>query len=104
MYNQGMVLYETTLSKRNYFMTLNISDFAIVYLDGKKITTLNRGVTNLQKMNVSCEQYSCQLSILVEAMGHVNYDHHMEIDRKGILAVKDDIQTEFKWNVYKYPL
>ena len=43
MYNQGMVVYQTLLSKSGtYSFTMKISDFAIIYLDDKYIGSLDR--------------------------------------------------------------
>ena len=37
-------------------------------------------------------------------MGHVNYDHLMDSDIKGLFNLTDDLATEFKWNIYKVPI
>ena len=37
-------------------------------------------------------------------MGHINFDHQMEHDYKGILDITDDLGTIFKWNMYKVPV
>ena len=42
MYHQGMVLYQTTLFKYTYRVNISANDYAIVYLDGKKIYTIDR--------------------------------------------------------------
>jgi hypothetical protein len=34
-------------------------------------------------------------------MGHINFDHAMEIDRKGLFAFKDTQETKFLWDIYK---
>ncbi len=44
------------------------------------------------------------MKIIVEAMGHVNYDHLMDSDIKGLFNLTDDLATEFKWNIYKVPI
>jgi len=40
----------------------------------------------------------------VEAMGHINFDHQMEHDYKGILDITDDLATNFTWNMYTIPV
>lgn len=37
-------------------------------------------------------------------MGHVNFDHQMEQDYKGLIDINDDIATSFQWNMYKIPV
>ena len=83
MYNQGMVVYQTILTqKKTYQFSMTISDFAIVYLDDKFITTLDRSKAVTHSVSISCDG-NCKLFVLVEAMGHINFDHQMETDFKG---------------------
>jgi beta-galactosidase len=83
-YGYGSILYRTKLSAATA-RTLNIKqvhDFALVYLNGQKIATLDR-----RKNENSCALPATKegdvLDILVEAMGRVNYGEAMH-DRKGI--------------------
>jgi beta-galactosidase len=80
----GSILYRTKLSG-GAAATLNIKDvhdFALVFINGKKIATLDR-----RKNENSCKLPTTKegdvLDILVEAMGRVNYGEGMH-DRKGI--------------------
>ena len=34
-------------------------------------------------------------------MGHINFDHAMETDRKGLFFINDTRSTKFEWNIYK---
>lgn len=36
-------------------------------------------------------------------MGHINFDHQMQTDYKGIIDITDDLDTSFLWNIYKLP-
>jgi beta-galactosidase len=85
-YNQGYgsILYRKKLSA-GATATLNIKDvhdFALVFINGKKIATLDR-----RKNENSCQLPATKegdvLDILIEAMGRVNYGEAMH-DRKGI--------------------
>jgi hypothetical protein len=40
----------------------------------------------------------------VEAMGHINFDHAMETDKKGLISFESENKTKFTWNVYKIPI
>ena len=42
MTNQGFALYETEIAKGNHKFDVIVRDFAIVYLNGIFLTTLNR--------------------------------------------------------------
>lgn len=77
MFNQGMVLYETTLNKNVHFLRIIVRDFAVVYLDGSSLGSLDRSSSTEHNVTVNCTNNSCKLSILVEAMGHINFDHQM---------------------------
>jgi beta-galactosidase len=78
--NQGIAVYQTALKKQTYNFTIIPHDFMIVYLDDKFIGSYQRGRINI---SVTCNG-SCILYFLVEAMGHINFDHAMTNDRKGI--------------------
>jgi len=34
-------------------------------------------------------------------MGHINFDHQMETDRKGLISFSDSRSTKFTWDMYK---
>jgi hypothetical protein len=42
MFNQGFVVYETYLAKKEYFFTIVAHDVAFIYIDGKYVETLDR--------------------------------------------------------------
>lgn len=44
------------------------------------------------------------MRIIVEATGHINFDHQMETDLKGLIDIEDDLFGDFTWNMYKVPL
>ena len=73
-------------------------DFAVVYLDDKFIGSYNRTVDR-QIFTANCKG-SCRLLILVEAMGHINFDHSMEKDKKGLISISQP-HAPLLWNMYK---
>ena len=38
--------------------------------------------------------------VVVEAMGHINFDHSMDSDRKGLFTFYDKARNFFKWTHY----
>jgi hypothetical protein len=69
-----------------YPISLIVHDFAIFFLDGKKVGTLVRQKFERRSFNINCRQSKCVLRILVEAMGHVNYGELQPLDKKGLLV------------------
>jgi hypothetical protein len=55
-------------------------------LDGEFIANFSRIVTSTFEFGISCSKKSCQLLIIVEAMGHNNYGRNQEEDKKGMLS------------------
>ena len=103
MFDQGFVVYETRLTQRTYFFRAIIHDYGMIYLDGVFITVLDRSIQYQNDFKVVCQKSECVLKVLVEATGHINFDHQMERDFKGIRDISDDLATEFKWTLYKIP-
>lgn len=101
MYNQGFVVYETALAAKSYQFTMTIHDFAVVYLDSICIGSFDRSVSPSHVFNASCTKSSCKLTIIVEAMGHINFDHGMQTDFKGLIDFSDKASSKFIWNIYK---
>jgi len=55
-------------------MNITVSDFALVYQDGKFIRALDKSVINWHILTLLSLTKSSKLQILVEAMGHINFD------------------------------
>lgn len=83
--NQGMARYETVLPAggASELAYDRISDYAHVYLDGVHLATLDRRLGK-KTIALPARERDAKLSILVEAMGHINYGAGMKDDRKGI--------------------
>ena len=82
----GYVLYSKKIEKPiNGKLEINgLRDYAIVYVNGKKIAILNRN-----KNNFSCEinlPLNATLDILVENMGRINYGAEIVHNLKGIIS------------------
>jgi hypothetical protein len=65
MYNQGFVVYETTVQKRKSIFDGVIHDYALVYLDNTLIATLDRSQSTKSSFTADCQQASCNLKIVV---------------------------------------
>lgn len=80
----GCVLYETSLKagKKANLIFKDVHDYALVYIDGKKIGELDRrkGKFNIE---IPARLGKSVLRVLVEATGRVNYGYQMH-DWKGI--------------------
>ncbi|MGC2160886.1 MAG: beta-galactosidase family protein [Silvibacterium sp.] len=59
-------------------------DYAVVYLDGKQIATLDRRLGQ-HETNLVVNRKSVQLDILVEDTGRINYGRQFATDRKGLI-------------------
>lgn len=65
MYDQGFVVYETVLQKKNYSFTAVVHDYAIVYLDNVYIAHLNRSELTVNNFSANCVINNCTLRIIV---------------------------------------
>ena len=108
MYGQsfGFMVYETTLVGQHAgtLAVTDIHDYATVFVDGKYIGKLDRsgGVNTLAIPRSDPPAQS--LTILVEAMGRINFAQAM-IDRKGITdRVTLNGMTLMNWRVYSLPM
>lgn len=111
-YNQGYgaILYRTKLpgAAAAVLQIQDVHDFAQVYINGKKVATLDRR-KNENKCNLPATKKGDVLDILVEATGRVNYGGHLH-DRKGITdkviltsATADSYELK-DWEVYPIEL
>lgn len=87
MFNQGFVLYETFLKSGFYVINVTVHDFALVYQDGRFLRYLDRTEADSHLMNILCNNDNSKLQILVEALGHVNFNVGMLNDFKGLTNI-----------------
>lgn len=122
--NFGLIYYETTL-KGNYnaspMYVKNVHDFAEVYFDGEKKTSIDRtlysveGKTTLKDVIFKKKKGESspflmpalsgerKIGVLVDTMGRVNYGRNM-LDRKGISDIYLGIQRLMNYDVWTLPL
>lgn len=104
--NQGLVLYRTRLigHKGGQLILRNLHDYALVFLDGKFVGTVDRRLNqNAIHLPRSSEPVPV-LEVLVEGMGHINFGEFI-IDPKGITdrAVLNGM-TLMNWEMFRFPL
>lgn len=101
----GLILYRTRLKQaaRDATLTLeHMQDFAVVYVDGKQIGTLDRHYH--QDHLVLSAPAGAQLDILVENMGRLNSTKRMRDETKGIHDALLDGQPLRGWEIYPLPM
>ena len=104
--NQGLVLYRTTLvgRKSGRLQLTDLRDYALVFVDGKHIGTLDRRLGEKSIEIPASSNPSPVLDVLVEGMGHINFAQEI-IDRKGITDRATLAgMTLMNWQVYLLPL
>jgi beta-galactosidase len=104
--NQGLVLYRTQLvgRKSGRLQLTDLRDYALVFVDGKHIGTLDRRLGEKTIEIPASTNPSPVLDVLVEGMGHINFAQEI-IDRKGITDRATLAgMTLMNWQVYLLPL
>jgi beta-galactosidase len=102
----GLIVYETTLvgHKSGKLSLTEMHDYATVFVDGKYVGKLDRRLGENTIELPKTEAARPVLTILVEAMGRINFAQAM-IDRKGITdRVTLNGMTLMNWRVYPVPL
>ena len=105
--NQGLMVYRTKLAAgaKGTLSFERVNDYAQVFIDGKCLGTLDRrqGQRELKLSDVGGRE--AVLEVLVEGMGHINYNIAMEQDRKGIVgSVKLGDAVLTHWQMFPFPL
>jgi len=101
----GYILYRKELSAPVHGETLHLDqmqDFALVYLDGKLIGTLDRHY-HQDTIALNSDGPS-RLDILVENTGRLNSTKFMRDERKGIRAASLDGMPLTGWQIYTLPM
>ena len=99
--NYGYILYSTVVPKgleEDRLFLDNVADRALVYLDGKKIATVDRNEP-MPDVLFDTEDGDRRLDILVENRGRINYGTDIG-DRKGLESVRLSSAKLFGWTVY----
>ncbi|WP_295203279.1 beta-galactosidase [uncultured Chryseobacterium sp.] len=99
----GFVLYRTTLNKGGMLKIRELRDYALIYVNGKYITTLDR---RLKKDSVALSGIpsGATLDLWVENNGRINYGPYLADNRHGITeSVSVDGQEVPGWKMYRFP-
>jgi beta-galactosidase len=102
-YGGGAVLYRTDVTglEGGKLTVVEPRDYAIVYLDGRRVGTLDR---RMKERTIEIPSGGRRLEILVWALGRINYGHHL-MDRKGITdRVELGLLTLSGWEVFTMPM
>ncbi len=99
----GFILYRTQINVNGLLKLKELRDYAIVYLNGKHIATLDRRLKqdSLVLNNVPA---NATLDILVENNGRINYGPYLADNRHGITQLVTLNGNEvFDWQMYRLP-
>lgn len=105
--NQGMAVYRSQVpaGPAAKFTFEHLNDYGQVYLDGKRLATIDRRIGSPKSVDLPARDKSATLEVLVEAMGHINFSLAMESDRKGLFgALKLGDAVLDNWQVAPMPL
>ena len=102
----GYVLYRRHFNQpiKGELKITGIRDYALVYVNGKKVGELNR-VFEKDSMQIDIP-FNSTLDILVENMGRINYGAKIIYNSKGLITpVKiNGIEMTGNWEMYKLPM
>lgn len=105
--NQGIAAYRTELpaGPAAPFAFEHFNDYGHIYLDGKRLATIDRRSDSPKSVDLPARDKSAILEVLVEAMGHINFHIDMEKDRKGLFGALKLGGSELRnWQVSPLPL
>lgn len=102
----GFVLYRTELhnKKSGVLKIQDLRDYAVVFLNGKKIGTLDRRLKQ-DSLLLDIRSEKVTLDILVENLGRINFGPYLLENKKGITkrVMLNDIEI-INWSMYSLPL
>ncbi|MBS1661856.1 MAG: family 20 glycosylhydrolase [Bacteroidetes bacterium] len=101
----GFVLYRTRLADAaDGWLRLNeLRDYAIVYVDGKQVGTLDRRLKQ-DSLRLEHVPAGARLEIWVENMGRINYGPFLTDNRQGITKSVTLGGSELRgWEMYGFP-
>ena len=101
----GFVLYTTTLKNatKGLLKIKELRDYATVYLNGKRISILDRRLKQ-DSLQIEADKPNSVLGILVENNGRINYGPYLTDNRQGITEkVTLDGAELTGWIMFKFP-
>lgn len=111
--NFGMIYYKTVLKGRYGLCNLTIQDLhdrGYLYIDGKLTKTIDcttnpviRKMLKKESVLYNFSGDSCEISLLVDAMGRTNYGSKL-YDRKGISGIRLANQNIMDYEITTFPL
>jgi beta-galactosidase len=101
----GFILYRTKIHGPVHgpLVIDGLNDYALVYLDGKLVGTLDRRAKQDQ-MVLDSQQEQAQLDILVQNSGRINSTKMMRQENKGLSGVMLDSEPLMNWQVFTLPM
>lgn len=108
MFHLGIVIYQFEIPPgfKDVFM-IEAHDLAYISINFQYQQTLDRTLEKRPHVQIACESETpCTVRILVEAMGHINYDLSMKDDWKGIVQFKSISGTDYdlNWKMFTVPI
>ncbi len=99
----GFVLYRTQVKSNGLLKLKDLRDYAIVYVNGKQITTLDRRLKQ-DSVLLTDVPANATLDILVENNGRINYGPYLADNRHGITqSVTLNNSELLNWKMYRLP-
>lgn len=101
----GFVLYRTTVKSisKSWLKLPDFRDFAVVYVNNKKIGTLDRRLRQ-DSLLLDITANDATLDILVENNGRINFGIYLTDNRKGLVKpVTLDGAVVSNWQMYGFP-
>lgn len=102
----GYILYRKHLAgpvTGNLVLT-KLHDYAVIFLDGKKIGTLDRRL-NQDQLAIAIPAAGARLDVLVENSGRVNYTRAIREERAGITqSISLNGVPLTGWHIYRLPM
>jgi beta-galactosidase len=101
----GYVLYSRNFTQpiQGKLSLTGLRDYALVYVDGKKVGALNRQA-NTYEIEIDVP-FNGRLEILVENMGRINYGAQIVNNTKGIISpvLINNFEITGSWRMFKLP-
>ena len=102
----GYMLYRTNVKGpvKGLLKISQMRDYALVYLDGKRIAILDRRLKQ-DSLEVSIPEGGARLEIFVENNGRINYGYFLNDNRQGITEKVTLNDKEIRgWKMYGFPM
>lgn len=101
----GFVLYRTTLkNKESGILKIEeLRDYGIVFINGKRVGVIDRRLKQ-DSLHIDIPEGLCQLDILVENLGRINFGPYLLDNKKGITK-KVFLNNEelLEWQMFSLP-